>query len=60
VFSLSLIRSAFALCSPEELEESLKEWRKKIDNGTADQFIKETDEVRQKIGTSTSVIAYKK
>jgi hypothetical protein len=60
VFSLSLICSIFALCSPEELEESLKQWRQKIDDGTADEIIKESDELRQKIGASTSVIAYKK
>ena len=52
--------STFALCSPEELEESLKQWRQKIDDGTADQIIKESDELRQKIGVSTSVVAYKK
>ena len=49
----------FAFCSPEELEESLKQWRQKIDDGTADQFIKESDELRQKIGMSTSVVGYK-
>ena len=55
-----LVHSIFALCSPEELEESLKQWRQKIDNGTADQVIKESDELRQRIGVSTSVVAYKK
>ena len=55
-----LVHSIFALCSPEELEESLKQWRQKIDDGTADQVIKESDELRQRIGVSTSVVAYKK
>ena len=58
-FSLSLLHSIFSLCSPEELEESLKQWRQKIDDRTADRFIKESDEVRQRIGTSISVVAYK-
>ena len=57
---LSLVFSTFALCSPEELEESLKQWRQKIDDGTADQVIKESDELRQRIGVSTSVVGYKK
>ena len=38
----------------------MKQWRQKIDDGTADQVIKESDKLRRKIGVSTSVIAYKK
>ena len=56
----SLTNSSFVLCSPEELDESLKQWWQKIDDGIADQVIKDCDELRQKIGASTSVIGYKK
>ena len=50
----------FALATPEELDETLKQWRGKIDGGTADQFIKECEERRLRIGVTTSVIAYKR
>ena len=51
--------SVFALASPEELKESLARWREKINNGTADQCLAESEELRKTIGLSTSVVAYK-
>ena len=51
--------SIFSLAKPEELEESLKWWRGKIDDGTADQYLKECEEDRLKLGLSVSIIAYK-
>ena len=51
--------SVFSLAKPEELEESLKLWRSKIDNGTADQYLKECEEERLKLGLSVSIIAHK-
>ena len=51
--------SVFALATDEELEESLREWREKIDGGTADQFMEEYEGRRRKIGLTTSVIAHK-
>ena len=47
------------MATAEELEESLRVWREKIDAGTADQFMEECEERRKKIGLTTSVIAYK-
>ena len=51
--------SIFSLAKPEELEESLKLWRGKINDGTADQYLKECEEERLKLGLSVSVVAYK-
>ena len=42
-----------------ELEESLARWRDKIDDGSADQCLEESEELRKTIGLSTSVVAYK-
>ena len=53
------VLSIFSLATAEELDESLKWWRGKIDDGTADQYLKECEEERLKIGTSVSVVAYK-
>ena len=46
------------MATDEELEESLREWREKIDGGTADQFMEEYEGRRRKIGLTTSVIAH--
>ena len=51
--------SVFALATDEELEESLREWRERIDGGTADQFMEEYEGRRRKIGLTTSVVAHK-
>ena len=61
IFSIisCLSNSIFALATPEELEESLKKWRESIDNGTADQCIEKSEELRRMIGLTTSVVAYK-
>ena len=53
------LRSVFALTTPEELEEALTKWRKCIDDGTADQVLEQSEELRQTIGLSTSVVGYK-
>ena len=52
-------RSIFALATPEELEESLKDWRKKIEDGTAQQFVDDVETVRKRIGQTTTIVAYK-
>ena len=54
-----MFNSIFALASPEELAEALKRWREKVDDGSADQCLKESEELRKTVGLTTSVIAYK-
>ena len=54
-----LFHSVFALATPDELRESLARWREKINDGTADQCLAESEELRKTIGLSTSVVAYK-
>ena len=49
----------FALATAEELDETLRGWREKIDNGTADQYVEKCEEVRKTLGITTSVVAYK-
>ena len=51
--------SIWSLATPEELEQALSLWKKKLEDGTADNFIKEKEVIRREIGHSTSVIAYK-
>ena len=51
--------SVFALATAEELDETLRSWREKINNGTADQYIEKCEEVRKTLGITTSVVAYK-
>ena len=51
--------SVFALATPEELKESLARWREKINDGTADKCLEESEELRKTIGLSTTVVAYK-
>ena len=51
--------SVFSLAKPEELEASLKLWRGKIDDGTADQYLKECEEERLKLGLTVSIVAHK-
>ena len=51
--------STWALATPEELEEALTSWKKKIDDGTADQMIKEVNSVRRKLGQTTTLVAFK-
>uniref|UniRef100_A0A1X7UNT6 Methyltransferase type 11 domain-containing protein n=1 Tax=Amphimedon queenslandica TaxID=400682 RepID=A0A1X7UNT6_AMPQE len=51
--------SIWAAATPEELEESLKDWRKKIEDGTAQQFIDDVETVRKRIGQTTTIVAYK-
>ena len=53
------VYSVFSLATPEELEEALAKWRKYIDDGTADQVFKESEELRKTIGLSTSFVGYK-
>jgi hypothetical protein len=47
------------LATPDELKESLARWREKINDGTADQCLEESEKLRKTIGLSTSAIAYK-
>ena len=56
---LCSICSVFALATPEELAESLKRWREKVNDGSADQCLQESEELRKTVGLNTSVIAYK-
>ena len=51
--------STWALATPEELEEALTSWKKKIDDGTADQVIKEVNSVRRELGQTTTLVAFK-
>ena len=50
----------FALATPDELEDTLTRWRAKINDGTADQYIEECEQLRKRLGLTTSVVAYKK
>ena len=54
-----LSNSVFALATPEELKESLARCRERIDDGTADKCLEESEELRKTIGLSTTVEAYK-
>ena len=54
-----MFHSVFALATPDELRESLARWREKINDGTADQCLAESEELRKTIGLSTSVVAYR-
>ena len=47
------------MATPEELEESLANWRKKIEDGTAQQFVDDHESARKKIGQTTTIVAYK-
>ena len=51
--------STWALATPEELEEALTSWKKKIDDGTADQVIKDVNSVRRELGETTTLVAFK-
>ena len=54
-----LLNSIFALATPEELKESLARWRGSINDGTADQYLEESEKLRKTLGLSTSLVAYK-
>ncbi len=56
---LVLYRSAWALASPEELQSALDMWRKLLDEGKADEYIKKYEEIHREIGSSTSLVAYR-
>ena len=47
------------MATKEELEAGLARWRKMIDEGKADEFIAEKDQIRKSIGLTTTVVAYK-
>ena len=47
------------MATKEELEAGLARWRKIIDEGKADEFIAEKDQIRKNIGLTTTVVAYK-
>ena len=51
--------STWAMATKEELEAGLARWKKLIDEGKADEFIAEKDQIRKTIGLTTSVVAYK-
>ena len=51
--------STWALATPEELEEALTSWKKKIDDGTADQVIKEVNSVKGELGQTTTLVAFR-
>ena len=51
--------SIWSVATPEELEVALTSWKKKIDDGTADQVIKEVDSFRRKLGQTTTIVAFK-
>ena len=52
--------STWSLATPDELEQALSSWKKKLEDGTADDFIKEKEVIRKEIGHSTTIIAYKR
>ena len=52
--------SIWSLATPDELEQALSLWKKKLEDGTADDFIKEKEAIRKEIGHSTTVITYKR
>lgn len=51
--------STWSMATKEELEAGLAKWRKLIEEGKADEFIAEKDQIRKTIGLTTSVVAYK-
>ena len=57
--TIIISNSIFVLATPEELKESLARWREKINDGTANQCLEESEELRKTIGLSTSVVAHK-
>ena len=56
---LFLLYSIWALATPEELEEALTSWKKKIDDGTADEVIKKINSVKRELGETTTLVAFK-
>ena len=58
-FFIFLLYSFWSLATPEELEEALASWKKKIDDGTADQVIREVESFRKKLGQTTTIVAFK-
>lgn len=53
------ICSSWAVLKPEELKRTLSSWRKTLDEGKADDFIKRCEEHRMQIGSSMSIVGYK-
>ena len=51
--------STWTVLSPEQLEKTLSNWRKTIDEGKADDFIRKCEEHRMRIGCATSAVGYK-
>ena len=51
--------SSWSIPNLEELESKLGSWRKMIDEGKAEEFIRECEEHRMRVGCATSVIGYK-
>lgn len=47
------------MATKEEVEAGLARWRKMIEEGEADEFIAEKDQIRKTIGLTTTVVAYK-
>ena len=58
-FCSCVLYSTWAVLSPEQLEKTLTNWRKTIDEGKADDFIGKCEEHRMRIGCSTSAVGYK-
>ena len=48
-----------SLATPSELEEALEWWRGKIDDGSADEYLKECEAERLRLGLAVTVAAYK-
>ena len=58
-YFIFLLCSYWALATSEELEEALANWKKKIDDGTANEVIKEVKSFRRKLGETTTIVAFK-
>ena len=57
MYILLKFNSMFALATPEELKESLARWRESINDGTADQYLEDSEKLRKPLGLSTSLVA---
>ena len=52
--------STWTVATEGELKAGLNWWKKKIDNGEAEQFLKTQEEIRKLIGQTTCITSQKK
>lgn len=65
IFSVSnitymyLYNSVWSLATDEEIKSMQDKWREMINDGRAQEFFRKMEEARQKIGETTTILAYK-